>query len=50
MDGEVCGIGLKERIDDRSALRLARHFLQASICGIASTKRSDNELRANPKR
>lgn len=51
MDGEVCTIGLKERIEyDGSALRLARHFLQASICGIADTKQSDNELRANPKR
>lgn len=51
MDGEVCAIGLKERVEyDGSALRLARHFLQTSICDIAGTRQSDNELCAKLKR
>lgn len=45
MDEEVCAIGLKERVEhDGSTPWLARHFLQVSICGIADTRQSDNEL------
>lgn len=50
MDGVVCAIGLEERVEYGSALRLARHFLQTSICDIAGTKQSDNELCAKLKR
>lgn len=42
MDEETCAVGLREHVEhDRDILRLARDFLQASICGTASTRWSD---------
>lgn len=47
MNKETCAVCLREHVEyDRGTLRLARDFLQTSICGIASTRQSDKDNNA----
>lgn len=47
MNEETCAVCLRKHVEyDRGTLRLARDFLQTSICGTASTRRSDKDNNA----